>query len=73
MEQTAKMALMTGATRGRGLETYRQLARLGYQVILTSREETTARRRVESRPFSHSHSMGARSYTSGWTSPIRRA
>ena len=40
MERTTKMALVTGANRGMGLETCRQLTRLGYQVILTSRDET---------------------------------
>jgi NAD(P)-dependent dehydrogenase (short-subunit alcohol dehydrogenase family) len=34
----AKIALVTGANRGIGLETCRQLARLGMQVILTSRD-----------------------------------
>jgi NAD(P)-dependent dehydrogenase (short-subunit alcohol dehydrogenase family) len=48
MEQTAKMALVTGANRGMGLETCRQLARLGYQVILTSREETSGKQAVQS-------------------------
>ena len=35
---TKKLAVVTGANRGMGLETTRQLAQLGYQVILTSRD-----------------------------------
>ncbi len=34
-----RTALVTGANRGIGLETCRQLARLGYRVILTSRDQ----------------------------------
>ncbi len=34
------IALVTGANRGLGLETCRQLARKGYQVLLGSRDET---------------------------------
>jgi NAD(P)-dependent dehydrogenase (short-subunit alcohol dehydrogenase family) len=37
--KTAKTAIITGANRGLGLEASRQLARKGYQVILTSRDE----------------------------------
>jgi NAD(P)-dependent dehydrogenase (short-subunit alcohol dehydrogenase family) len=33
------VAIVTGANRGLGLETSRQLARLGYHVLLTSRSE----------------------------------
>ena len=47
MERTAKMALVTGANCGMGLETCRQLARLGYQVILTSRDETRGKQAVQ--------------------------
>ena len=36
---SAKVALVTGANRGMGLETVRQLAQLGYQVILTCRDK----------------------------------
>jgi NAD(P)-dependent dehydrogenase (short-subunit alcohol dehydrogenase family) len=35
---TEKVALVTGANRGLGLETCKQLAKLGIQVILTSRD-----------------------------------
>ncbi len=38
-EIPGRTALVTGANRGIGLETCRQLARLGYRVILTSRDE----------------------------------
>jgi NAD(P)-dependent dehydrogenase (short-subunit alcohol dehydrogenase family) len=48
MERTTKMALVTGANRGMGLETCRQLARLGYQVILTSRDEIRGKQAVQS-------------------------
>ena len=48
MERIPKRALVTGANRGMGLETCRQLARLGYQVILTSREETSGKQAVQS-------------------------
>ena len=33
-----KLAVVTGANRGMGLETSRQLAKLGYKVIMTSRD-----------------------------------
>ncbi len=39
-------ALVTGANRGLGLETCRQLARRGYGVILTSRDEALGRAAV---------------------------
>src|SRR5947207_1289736 len=48
MERIPKRALVTGANRGMGLETCRQLARLGYQVILTSRDETSGKQAVQS-------------------------
>jgi NAD(P)-dependent dehydrogenase (short-subunit alcohol dehydrogenase family) len=37
MTAANKVAVVTGANRGLGLETCRQLARQGYQVVLTSR------------------------------------
>jgi carbonyl reductase 1 len=42
----APTALVTGANRGLGLETCRQLAKSGYQVILTSRDEASGRAAV---------------------------
>jgi NAD(P)-dependent dehydrogenase (short-subunit alcohol dehydrogenase family) len=39
MPQPALVAIVTGAYRGLGLETCRQLARLGYTVVLTARRE----------------------------------
>lgn len=48
MERTAKMALVTGASRGMGLETCRLLAQLGYQVIVTSRDEIRGKQVVQS-------------------------
>jgi len=36
---STKVAIVTGANRGMGLETVRQLAQLGYEVILTSRRQ----------------------------------
>ena len=44
---TPKIALITGANRGVGLETARQLARLGHQVVLTSRNESDGQAAVE--------------------------
>jgi NAD(P)-dependent dehydrogenase (short-subunit alcohol dehydrogenase family) len=45
--ESSKIALITGANRGLGLETARQLAQLGHQVILTSRDENDGRSSVE--------------------------
>ena len=39
MTTTQKVAVVTGANRGLGFEASRQLAKKGYQVILTSRDE----------------------------------
>jgi len=40
MTDINKIALVTGANRGIGLETCRQLAKLGITVILSSRDST---------------------------------
>lgn len=37
-DATGKVAVVTGGNRGMGLETCRQLARLGAAVVLTSRD-----------------------------------
>lgn len=42
-----RVALVTGSNRGLGLETSRQLARAGFRVIATSREESSGRRAIE--------------------------
>ena len=39
----ARIAVVTGANRGIGLETARQLAKLGWQVVLTSRDADKGR------------------------------
>ncbi|HYG73734.1 MAG TPA: SDR family oxidoreductase [Planctomycetota bacterium] len=39
MAADTRVAVVTGGNRGLGLETCRQLARLGYAVLLTSRDE----------------------------------
>ncbi len=43
VDSTPRIALVTGGNRGLGLETCRQLARRGHQVILTSRNEAKGR------------------------------
>ena len=42
MPQPSRLALVTGATRGIGLETCRQLARAGVYVLLAGRDEARA-------------------------------
>jgi NAD(P)-dependent dehydrogenase (short-subunit alcohol dehydrogenase family) len=42
-----KVAVVTGANRGLGLETCRQLAHLGYEVVLTSRDQTKGEQAVQ--------------------------
>src|SRR3954452_4129990 len=42
-----RVALITGANRGIGLEAARQLARRGFHVIIASREEEKGRQAVE--------------------------
>ncbi len=43
MEKEPKVAVVTGANRGLGLETCRQLAQAGLQVVLTSRDADKGR------------------------------
>ncbi|MGK5085100.1 SDR family NAD(P)-dependent oxidoreductase, partial [Bdellovibrionota bacterium FG-1] len=47
MANLKKVAVVTGANRGLGLETCRQLAAQGYQVVLTARDETKGKAAVE--------------------------
>lgn len=47
MNTTKKIAVVTGANRGLGFETCRQLAKQGIQVILTSRDEAKGKAAVE--------------------------
>lgn len=42
-----RVAIVTGANRGLGFETCRQLARQGYQVVLTSRDEAKGQAAVD--------------------------
>jgi NAD(P)-dependent dehydrogenase (short-subunit alcohol dehydrogenase family) len=47
MNTTKKVAVVTGANRGLGFEASRQLAKKGYQVILTSRDEAKGKAAAE--------------------------
>ena len=47
-DRNLKIVLVTGANRGIGLETSRQLARRGFQVILGARDERSGRQAAES-------------------------
>ncbi len=47
MDRNSEVAVITGANRGLGLETCRQLAERGYRVILTSRDADKGRAAVE--------------------------
>ena len=48
MKQTERVAMVTGANRGLGLETCRQLAQQGHRVILTSRDESKGKQAAKS-------------------------
>ena len=50
------VAVVTGAYRGLGRETCRQLAHLGFRVILTARREAEGRAAAETRPSDQSSS-----------------
>src|SRR4051794_4151641 len=47
MTGNQKLALVTGGNRGLGFETSRQLAKKGYRVLLTSRNEAKGRSAAE--------------------------
>ncbi len=46
-KQGQRVALVTGANRGLGLETCRQLARQGFRVLLSSRDSASGQARAE--------------------------
>ncbi|MBD2251515.1 SDR family oxidoreductase [Nostoc parmelioides] len=47
MNTTKKIAVITGGNRGLGFEASRQLAKKGYQVVLTSRDEAKGKAAAE--------------------------
>ncbi|MCK6626197.1 MAG: SDR family oxidoreductase [Anaerolineae bacterium] len=47
MASTSRVAIVTGANRGLGFETCRQLAQQGYQVVLTSRDKAKGQAAAE--------------------------
>jgi NAD(P)-dependent dehydrogenase (short-subunit alcohol dehydrogenase family) len=47
MTTTQKVAVVTGGNRGLGFEASRQLAKKGYQVVLTSRDEAKGKAAAE--------------------------
>ncbi|TAF08168.1 MAG: SDR family oxidoreductase [Nostocales cyanobacterium] len=47
MNSTKKLAVVTGANRGLGFEASRQLAKIGYHVILTSRDEAKGQKATQ--------------------------
>jgi NAD(P)-dependent dehydrogenase (short-subunit alcohol dehydrogenase family) len=48
LAKNQRIAVVTGASRGLGLETARQLAAYGYRVILTARHEASVKRGISS-------------------------
>src|SRR5947209_7896388 len=46
-DKTQRIVLVTGANRGIGLETARQLARRGFHVVVAARDEGTGRQATE--------------------------
>ena len=48
MQRDTRVAVVTGANRGMGLEACRQLAQLGYHVVLTSRDQRRGEQATQS-------------------------
>jgi NAD(P)-dependent dehydrogenase (short-subunit alcohol dehydrogenase family) len=48
LDQTQRVALITGSNRGIGLETARQLAGRGFHVVIAARDERSGRQAAES-------------------------
>ena len=48
MQRDTRVAVVTGANRGMGLEACRQLAQLGYHVVLTSRDQARGEQATQS-------------------------